>query len=181
VPLGREAGAAILDHEHLEAAVDRCADDALDGQVGRHAADQQGVAPQHAQHRIELGAVRAVHRHAAGEDEVAGIGRHRRVRFGPPRPLDQRRLRGGAPVEQCLGPREIGLAGVVHVADRHVGRVRGIDQRADLGQHAALLHLRGEDAAEALLADVRFVHDVVLQLDEEQGGTRQRQLELGHV
>ena len=163
-------GAAILDDEHLEAAIHRRAHDALDREIGRHAADQQRIAAQHAQHRIELRAVRAVDGDAAGEDEILRRRRHRGVRLGTPRALDQRRLRGGAPVQQRVGARKVGLARVVDVR-RPARRPRAPRRSAPAPwQHAALLHLRRQHAAKPLLADVVLVHDVVLQLDQQQRG-----------
>src|SRR4029453_1939118 len=74
VPLLRKARAAVLDDEHLVAAVQRCADHALDREGRRDAHDEELLAPELGEDRVEPRAVAAVHRAGAPHHEVRRLG-----------------------------------------------------------------------------------------------------------
>src|SRR5205823_14820922 len=122
--------------------------------------------PEHAEHGVELRPVRAVDADGALEDEVLRLRCERRVRLHPPGALDEHRLALRAAVDERVGAREAGLAAEVDVEDRDATCARRGDDRLELRDDAPLLDLGRQHAADAPLADVRLVHDVVLHLDD---------------
>src|SRR4029453_1344503 len=76
---------------------------------------------------------------------------------------------------------EGGLAAKVDVQHRYAAGPRRRGERLELRNDTALLHLHRQHAAEPTLADVRFVDDVVLHLDEQQGHAVGAEGEVAHL